>query len=222
MLAVFALVPLGLLRGAAPTSTATFAAGNTRGAVVRRQRLLSARMPDEEQQTPIMEGTIFTMEERGDGWDDVRKSIKASIRDREKAWNQIDESYVKPFRRWSVVLTTEVKQALEETPYSDAAVLKPDLKPAFEPASKSEASAPTAPLKEKADVTSLASQAIGVVASLVDMAAKRRKKTSVQTKVEPRDKPASDAPLGVGISNVLLLLGVPFTTLSMIYFSVLG
>ena len=59
--------------------------------------------------------TIFTMEKRGDGWDDVRDAILDAKKERVKAVETIKEKYGPGFSsaaRWARVIAEEVRLPL--------------------------------------------------------------------------------------------------------------
>jgi hypothetical protein len=74
-------------------------------------------------------------QERNDGWDDVRSSLKSSLKDRSKAWEEVKSMYVEPTVELTKT-TTRWTKAIVETIVEDAgATEKP--KPAPKPAPKS-------------------------------------------------------------------------------------
>jgi len=65
----------------------------------------------EELNACVNQGTIFTMEERDDGWDDVRRGVIEAKQERVKAVEQLKEKYgpgLASAGRWAKVITEEV------------------------------------------------------------------------------------------------------------------
>ena len=85
---------------------------------LRHQRaaaVMASEQPsvETEEATAVPE-TIFTMQERNDGWDDVRNSIKEAKKQREKPWNDIQQEYILPAKRWSSAFVSVASETLEE------------------------------------------------------------------------------------------------------------
>lgn len=71
-------------------------------------------MSDEAPEERKRAADIFTLQEREDGWDDVRSGIKAAIKDRQKPYNQIMEEYVEPakyYGRFAAVVVEDLVNA---------------------------------------------------------------------------------------------------------------
>ena len=68
----------------------------------------AAEETDPDAPPKILDGTLFTLEEREDGWDDVRQNIKEGIKQREKPLQEIRDMYIKPAQRWAKVLSEEI------------------------------------------------------------------------------------------------------------------
>ena len=72
------------------------------------------QQPLEEEEAPSSAKAIFTLEERGDGWDDVRGWVVDAKKDRAKAWDELSGSvknvnseYIQPTARLTKVLVEE-------------------------------------------------------------------------------------------------------------------
>ena len=107
MLAALAAVALSLL----PSHTSTLSP------VVRPHRRAAIVLSEGE--SPSQPESIFTLDERKDGWDDVRSSIKDAIKERAggiqelNAWN---EKYIKPTTKWAKVIVEELPLPPVELP----------------------------------------------------------------------------------------------------------
>ena len=107
MLAALAAVALSLL----PSHTSTLSP------VVRPHRRAAIVLSEGE--SPSQPDSIFTLDERKDGWDDVRSSIKDAIKERAggiqelNAWN---EKYIKPTTKWAKVIVEELPLPPVELP----------------------------------------------------------------------------------------------------------
>ena len=91
-----------------------------------------AEAPTEEELTAEPQ-TIFTMQDREDGWNDVRGAIRAQIDDRAKAWQQLSElgsrankQYLRPTAAVAKVLAEEVAEIVQ--PAVGTSIKPPDLK----------------------------------------------------------------------------------------------
>ena len=82
-----------------------------------------AAEPAAESDTAEMDTNIFTLEERGAGWDDVRQGITAAKNDRSKAVGDLaswSDRNLGPALRWSKVLAKEVAGAVSSSASSKA------------------------------------------------------------------------------------------------------
>lgn len=167
--------------------------------------------------------TIFTLQERADGWDDVRNSIKQAKKDRSGAWEDIQRDYLKPTAAWTKVITTEIKEIVVDkrdvldmqgvvTPTKPPAAPSPSPPPLF---SSRAAPAPTAPPKEQP--ASFANQLMGSVASVLDTAVTTKQKQQQKAKPPPAParatKPIEAKSGAVATANVALVYGLPLATL---------
>merc|ERR1719310_2511988 len=110
----------------------------------RRSGCIFASEAETSESTP---DSIFTLEERKDGWDDVRGSIKGAIKDRQgavEALNEWNANYVKPAARWAKVLAEELPLPSVEMPSVDIPS-KLTAAPSAPAPSVVEASTPAAP-----------------------------------------------------------------------------
>jgi hypothetical protein len=154
-LALCALTAGALLQGSLSACSNVRASSGMRSAVGNQLRVCQPRLSEN---TPAEPDTIFTMQERQDGWDDVRSSIKKQIKDRRQAYDAIAENYVAPTAatlktagRWAKVLAEE--------------------------ASGVELKAPTMKLDGRVVPTRSAKDTvISVIASFADAAAERRQR----------------------------------------------
>ena len=80
---------------------------------VRAPLSIIAAAPEPESE-PKQASDIFTLQERNDGWDDVRGSIKFAIKDRTKGWNELKDNYVEPAARWSKAFVNVTAETASE------------------------------------------------------------------------------------------------------------
>jgi len=157
-------------------------------------------------------GSIFTLEERKDGWDDVRGALKDAAKDREKPWQEVKEQYISPVSRWASVLADELRPGGGAA--ADTAD-KPQRTAAKQPEQRAvakKAEAATEPMDKKAIVKS----ALATLSSVLDSAP--TKQTGSARNAPAKAKEASTADLvNSGIMGGLLL-GVPVSTLALLYY----
>jgi hypothetical protein len=157
--------------------------------------------------TEELPDSIFTLQERDDGWDDVRASIKAARDDRKDAWDLINQEYVKPAARWSKVLAEEFLPS--EVPQELPALQLPKIE-----LPKPGEAAPKLSTKEVA---------IATTASVLDAvaAARQTKPPATKKKAPPKTSKTKSMPpktvSPAGAASVGLLLGVPGLTLGALF-----
>ena len=128
------------------------------------------------EEPPTKDATeIFTLQDREDGWDDVRGSIKDAIKDREKPIALVREKYVEPAKRWSKAFAEVTAETLDEVGITSGSVVPTNLPNLKAPA------LPTlsAPALDKKSITK---SAIGSLAGVLDAAgdARQAKKQSAK------------------------------------------
>ena len=80
------------------------------------------------EEPPTKDATeIFTLQDREDGWDDVRGSIKDAIKDREKPIALVREKYVEPAKRWSKAFAEVTAETLDEVGITSGSVVPTNL-----------------------------------------------------------------------------------------------
>ena len=145
---------------------------------------------------------IFTLEERDDGWDDVRQSIKEAKKQRQQPWEDINRDYIGPTTRWAKVIAEEVGGLAKGV--SGVELKAPDLK-----------------------APELSADPLKVGLSVLDSIGDRRqaakeaeakKKADAKAKAMAKAKPAEVSPTNAlgSAANLGLLLGVPVATLYLI------
>jgi len=219
------LVPLALSLALLP-STPTF------GPLVRTHRragLIFASEPspaaEAEATAEEQPDTIFTLEDRQDGWDDVRNSIKTGIKERAggvEGLNAWSEKYVAPVGRWAKVLADELPV---ELPSVD--LPKPSLPSAeaLKTAAKAPAAAFSPPATPAAPAATLKDRALGLTTTLLDAAAKQRQaaaKEAPDAAPVKAKKEVSVQAATVASGNVLLLACIPIGTLGALYLLATG
>lgn len=211
MLAALAAVALSLL----PSHTSTLSPA------VRPHRRAAIVLSEGE--SPSQPESIFTLDERKDGWDDVRSSIKDAIKERAggiqelNAWN---EKYIKPTTKWAKVIVEELPLPPVELP----------LPPLVGSATKAAASMPAAskPAAQTAKATppdSLKKQAFSFAAATLDAAAKKKAaspKPAASSSRGSTGKQVTPEAATVATANLLLLAGVPIGTLGVLYLLATG
>jgi len=154
---------------------------------------------------PLGELPILTLEERGDGWDDVRQEIVRQKKEREKPLNELkewNEKYVAPVARWTKVIAEEVSGAELSAPTLEAPKLSaPKL-------SAPKLSAPKLSVPSKLDKKKVTKTAVRSVAGAIDRLPKKKPPPSRSPKKKVAKSAAPEA-----AANVFLLLGVPALTL---------
>lgn len=171
---------------------------------VRVRSVVASEMKD------LAAGTIFTLLEREDGWNDVRMAVNASKRDRAKAWGELVDwvdrasDYVRPASSWVSVIGEEVLE------YTGAAEKASELRDAVTGVTNS--------MKE-------GGLQGAIVSTLSSVAAKREAKIQAiaYAKAEEEARAAAAAaakrkrelPL-VGAANIALLVGIPAATIGLL------
>jgi len=167
--------------------------------------------------------TIFTLEDRDDGWDDVRNTIKTARKERIGAWEEIQRDYVKPTAAWTKVITSEIKEiVVDKRPMLDVdgvvTPTKQSAAPSPPPLFASRPSPPPPPAAPrqataKAPKASFADQLMGSVASALDKAPKKQQQQAKATP-PPKASKAVDIKSGtIATANIALLAGIPVATL---------
>ena len=154
---------------------------------------------------------IFTLQERDDGWDDVRGSIKLAIKDRTKGWNELKDNYVAPAARWSKAIANVTAETASDLniPQIDASEINvPKLDVSGLSIPKLDGIvAPTLPTPSK-------EQAIKAVAGLLDAVADVRGVAKPEP-VKPEPKPVPAKPLLAKLLfNPVVFFGVPAVTIA--------
>jgi len=197
----------------------------------RRAALVAVAVEVDEEAKPEQKAdpeqdrsTIFTMQDRDDGWNDVRGAIRKEIKDREKAWQQLSEytagvndAYIKPTVRMSKVLVDEVVEVLPASNISapDLKISAPDLK----------ISAPDLKISARdlkiLDGEGLKQAGAAAGLGLLDSLAARKQTAKKPTKAPvkpPAKAPAKSPDVVPAAFSVGMLLGVPAVTLALIAF----
>ena len=210
MLAALAAVALSLLpRHTSPLSP-----------VVRPHRRAAIVLSEGE--SPSQPESIFTLDERKDGWDDVRSTIKDAIKERAggiqelNAWN---EKYIKPTTKWAKVIVEELPLPPVELP------LPPVGSATKAAASKPAASKPAAQTAKATPPDSLKKQAFSFAAATLDAAAKKKAaspKPAASSSGGSTGKQVTPEAATVATANLLLLAGVPIGTLGVLYLLATG
>lgn len=178
-----------------------------------------ADAPEGEEEKTAAPETIFTLQDRDDGWDDVRGSIKAAIKDREKPYQDIKENYVKPAAATVATAARWAKVLAEELPGvgTGIAVAGDSVKAVGQAAGTGiKAAGSGLAARGKGSVSlqkSVTKSTIGLVGSVADAAAARRK--AAKAKVMSKAKPKAAVSPAAG-ANLALLTGVPFITLVLV------
>lgn len=147
--------------------------------------------------------TPFTLEKRGDGFDDVRDLLTGAKKDREKPWKEVNEDYVQPAARLTKALA-------EELPLPSLPSL-----PSLAPGEKKR---------------SLKELAVALATSALDSAVARKEAASaaeqcvvdaeseaeIRACIEPPG-PGPEKSLAAGTPVIALLLAVPAFTLLTLY-----
>ena len=216
MLAALAAVALSLL----PSHTCQLSP------VVRPHRRAAIVLSEGE--SPSQPESIFTLDERKDGWDDVRSTIKDAIKERAggiqelNAWN---EKYIKPTTKWAKVIVEELPLPPVELPLPPlvgSATKAAASKPA---ASKPAASKPAAQTAKATPPDSLKKQAFSFAAATLDAAAKKKAaspKPAASSSQGSTGKQVTPEAATVATANLLLLVGVPVGTLGVLYLLATG
>ena len=169
-----------------------------------------------EGESPSQPESIFTLDERKDGWDDVRSTIKGAIKERAGGIQELNawsEKYVKP--------TTKLAKAIvEELPL-------PPVELPLQTATKAAAPKPAAskPAAEKAPPDSLKKQAFSFAAATLDAVAKKKAASPKPVASSSRGssgKQVTPEAATVATANLLLLAGVPIGTLGVLYLLATG
>jgi len=168
--------------------------------VRRAPAVVAAASADEEvatQPQPEPE-TIFTLQEREDGWNDVRGAIKTGIKERTKPWQDINRDYVTPVRKWSAAIAEVTAETVVNVPNisSFSGVVVPT------------GGVPGPPQFSKEG-------AIEALGGLLDAAADAREAKAAKAAPAPLPAPKVDKSVESG-ANFVLLLGVPAVTLLVI------
>lgn len=159
--------------------------------------------------------TIFSLQDRDDGWNDVRAKIKAAIKDREKPYNDIKDNYIAPASenlkkagKWAKVLAEEVPGVAIATKAAASAASST----AASAVSNAKLKAPTlkAPTVETKPLKDVA---IGGLASILDAAAASRQ-AELAKKATPAPKKSEPAPAAA--LTIFLVAGVPVVTLTLL------
>lgn len=205
MLAALAAVALSLLpRHTSPLSP-----------VVRPHRRAAIVLSEGE--SPSQPESIFTLDERKDGWDDVRSTIKDAIKERAggiqelNAWN---EKYIKPTTKWAKVIVEELPLPPVELPLLPVGS-----------ATKAAASKPAAQTAKATPPDSLKKQAFSFAAATLDAAAKKKAaspKPAASSSQGSTGKQVTPEAATVATANLLLLAGVPVGTLGVLYLLATG
>lgn len=165
------------------------------GAFVARpaRSVVMAEEPFEPEQRA---SDIFTLQDREDGWDDVRGSIKEAIKQREGPYNLVKEKYVEPTARWTKAAVEVASESLGATPTIDVKGMVGSVTPTNLELPKVSLSAP------KIDTKS----AINTLAGVLDAAGDARERKALGS--QPKKQPTK--PVGaIATANSALFFGVP-------------
>jgi len=146
---------------------------------------------------------IFTLEERQDGWDDVRSSIKSGIKDRSKAWNEINRDYVEPAKDLASTASRYASAAVEVATESAGGITPPDLKGISPPKVNLDVGSVIGSVNPTGDVKQ---QAISTLSGLLDAAGDARE---AEAKAEKPKASTQMAPGLVSSTNAALLTAIP-------------
>uniref|UniRef100_A0A7S3TEI5 Transmembrane protein n=2 Tax=Choreotrichia TaxID=141411 RepID=A0A7S3TEI5_9SPIT len=176
----------------------------TEGLVQAASKPSEAQPP--EAQLVVAASSPFTLQKRGDGWDDLRQALVNAGKERQPSLEQLQKNYVKPVERVAKVLADEV---LETIPIKNVSEAKP----------KAESTVPSTPSSESPTPEfKPATRAAVWFANTLDgaVAAKQKKKASQQgiNVVEPKTPSQKDTI--VASFNIALLLAIPTVTLAIL------
>ena len=155
--------------------------------------------------------TIFTMQDRDDGWNDVREGIREEIKQRERPLKDVQENYVQPVAKWSKVLWEEFGPELPDLPdLSDlAAASNKEKLPPAKNIGETLARAAT-PFLDVAVAKREREQA----EALAKIEAAKEAERKIAAKRNPVAAAAGGAAAG---ASGLALIAVPVTTLAVLY-----
>ena len=216
-------------------------------AALCRLTLVRAAEEADEEGVAILKDTLFTLEERDDGWNDVRQAIKTAKKDRLKAYNEINDMYIDPAKRWSKVIADEISE-LRSGDAPSAEVKPPPAAPIFSRpppppppparAAPAPAAAAPAPAAAPARVASTASKpadssalktvgeaAIKSTVNVLDniIASKQASGKVVPTKqVAAKQAAEKPPPAEMGGVNAALFFGAPLSALVAFAYFALG
>jgi len=177
----------------------------------------------------------FTLEKRGDGWDDLRAAIIVAREERRASYDAMQKKYVKPVSRAAKVLVDEVVEAIPvkdvpkavmAPPPAPKAVMAPPPAPkaVFAPAPaapaaprEAQTAAPAAKPKPAVLSDKTAAQAVSWLATLLDDAAATNQKKKAAAPAAPKKKELkkpSSKDISVATFNLVVLLSVPTLTLT--------
>ena len=155
--------------------------------------------------------SIFTLQDREDGWNDLRGAIKTFKKEREKPWKAIKEDYIEPTARWTNAIKEVTLETLEEAdielPSLEAPTIdlkKIDLKGVV---------TPTAPTREQVIKSS-----INTLNGALDAAASRKQKAAEKAAAKAAPKKAA-RPLKATAAeavNFSTFLGLPAVVLAVL------
>ena len=171
---------------------------------------VSEEMPVAEMDGKVVptEKTIFTMQDRDDGWNDVREGIREEIKQRERPLKDVQENYVQPVAKWSKVLWEEFGPDLPDLSDLAAASNKEKLPPAKN-IGETLARAAT-PFLDVAVAKREREQA----EALAKIEAAKEAERKIAAKRNPVAAAAGGAAAG---ASGLALIAVPITTLAVLY-----
>jgi hypothetical protein len=151
-------------------------------------------------------------QERNDGWDDVRSSLKSSLKDRSKAWEEVKSMYVEPTVELTKT-TTRWTKAIVETIVEDAgATEKP--KPAPKPPQPKRIASSSGTDAKKANGILGAATTVGIplLVSVLDSAiAAREGKEASSVETQPVKANALPAFVNLGI------IAAPFVVFPLLF-----
>jgi len=167
----------------------------------------------------------FTLEKRGDGWDDLRAAIIVAREERRASYDAMQKKYVKPVSRAAKVLVDEVVEAIPVKDVPKAVMAPPPApKAVFAPAPaapaaprEAQTAAPAAKPKPAVLSDKTAAQAVSWLATLLDDAAATNQKKKAAAPAAPKKKELkkpSSKDISVATFNLVVLLSVPTLTLT--------
>jgi hypothetical protein len=171
---------------------------------------------------PQPTGSPFTLEKRGDGWDDLREAIAGAGQERQASYEALQKKYVKPASRVAKVLVDELAEATPLKAVLKAPKAAPpvaDIAPPSAPKATplgTQLAAPAAKPKPPAVLNDKpASRAVSWLSNLLDDAAtsNQKKKASAAAAKKVLKKPSSKD-VSVASFNLALLLAIPTLTLA--------